>query len=350
VDKTSILCGLLPRKGKQLFEYGHRIFCGQYSRDGSVFMSAGQDHNVRLYDTARWKEIKSIEARHCSWSVIDIDYSPDQRWIIYSSWSNYAHLCNIHGEYEIHDDLNFRPHSLRFCLFGIKFSPDSGTILGGANDGYLYVYDLDRKERTLKVAAHEDDVNTVCFLDDGGQIFASGSDDNLCKVWDRRMLGESNPKPVGVLIGHTAGITHVSSKGDGRYLLSNSKDQSIKLWDLRKMHDGSKKIPKAPRYSRWDDPTQHPHDKSLMTYRGHAVYQTLIRAYFSPAHSTGQKYIYSGSHDGAVYIYDVLTGGLVSKIRGHRSVIRDLSWHPFEPELITTSWDSTISRWQPRID
>jgi len=52
-------------------------------------------------------------------------------------------------------------------------------------------------------------------------------------VWDRRTLRESEPKPVGVLAGHIDGITFVDSKGDGRYLITNSKDQSIKLWDMR---------------------------------------------------------------------------------------------------------------------
>jgi len=223
----------------------------------------------------------------------------------------------------------------------------------------LYIYDLDRKERTLKIDAHLDDTNTVCFLDETGNLFASGSDDYLCKVWDRRELNSSNPKPVGVLIGHKGGITHVSSKGDGRYLLSNSKDQSIKLWDLRRMQCGSKKLPKSPSNLSWDPSYMYetvgtrtprrplPDDKSLMTYRGHSVFQTLIRAYFSPAFTTGQKYIYSGSYDGSVYFYDVLTGNLAGKITGHRSVIRDLSWHPYEPELITTSWDGTIAHWSP---
>ena len=52
----------------------------------------------------------------------------------------------------------------------------------------------------------------------------------------------------------------------------------------------------------------HPNDMSIMTYRGHLVLQTLIRCNFSPAATTGHKYIYSGSHDGGVYIYDALTG------------------------------------------
>ncbi len=42
-------------------------------------------------------------------------------------------------------------------------------------------------------------------------------------------------------------------------------------------------------------------DQSLMSYRGHRVFQTLVRCYFSPQHSTGQRYVYSGSYDGCVY-------------------------------------------------
>ena len=38
-----------------------------------------------------------------------------------------------------------------------------------------------------------------------------------------------------MLIGHTEGITYVSAKGDGRYVISNGKDQVLRLWDLRKM-------------------------------------------------------------------------------------------------------------------
>jgi WD repeat-containing protein 23 len=52
-------------------------------------------------------------------------------------------------------------------------------------------------------------------------------------------LGAS-PKPSGVLVGHTEGITNVAAKGDGRYVISNGKDQALRLWDLRKMHSSDK--------------------------------------------------------------------------------------------------------------
>ena len=39
-----------------------------------------------------------------------------------------------------------------------------------------------------------------------------------------------------------------------------------------------------------------------MTYRGHTVMRTLIRCHFSPAETTGSRYIYSGSTDGRIHV------------------------------------------------
>ena len=82
-----------------------------------------------------------------------------------------------------------------------------------------------------------------------------------------------------------------------------------------------------------------------MTFRGHAVLETLIRCYFSPLHTTGQRYIYTGSHDGRIYIYDTITGDVVALLRHHVAVVRDCSWHPTEAKLASCSWDGSIVEW-----
>lgn len=85
-------------------------------------------------------------------------------------------------------------------------------------------------------------------------------------------------------------------------MISNGKDQSIKLWDLRAMANPSDcKGVSRRRAMGWDyrsgwvpqrrSNEQRPNDISIMTYRGHRVAQTLIRAYFSPVSTTGQKCI-----------------------------------------------------------
>ena len=107
----------------------------------------------------------------------------------------------------------------QFCVFSVKFSQDSRQvitgyyivmttllreILGGANDGCLYVYDREINQQTSRIQAHKDDINavitqlrvgrykytiTVCpqvsFLDDSTHLLASGGDDGLVMVWDR---------------------------------------------------------------------------------------------------------------------------------------------------------------------
>lgn len=182
-------------------------------------------------------------------------------------------------------------------------------------------------------------------------------------MWDRRDLrsrrqGE-NHRSCGVFVGHRHGLTCVSTKDDGRFLLSNGKDQFIKLWDARKCTstDNLSSVNAPPRDFSFDYRMESCprlggysgyYDDAVMTYAGsHETLQTLIRAYFSPMYSTGQKYIYCGSSDGCCVIYDVLTGKEVKRLRGHGEPVRDVSWHPYGCFLTTGSWDGRVLLWLP---
>lgn len=78
-------------------------------------------------------------------------------------------------------------------------------------------------------------------------------------------------------------------------------------------------------------------ETSILTFRGHSVRQTLIRCHFSPTATTGQRYIYTGCAAGRVYIYDVMTGSVASVLEGHQGCVRDVSWHPELPDLVSSS-------------
>ena len=229
-------------------------------------------------------------------------------------------ISNVENEEEedSHTPLQLSDDGSRFCVFSLRFSGDGDEILCGANDGFIYLYDRFQNIRSLKIDGHDDDVNAVSFVDSATHILASGGDDGLVKIWDRRSLRESNPIPVGTFAGHSDGVTYIDSRGDGRHLISNSKDQTIKLWDLR-CFSGRESVQQARQVVRlsqnWDYRWQsHPSrrtkragkhvvtdDSSIMTYVGHSVLKTLIRCRFSPLHSTGQRFIYSGSGSGHVF-------------------------------------------------
>lgn len=364
---------LLPNKGEVIASMARPTFCGQFSEDGQRFFSACQDQNIRLYDTSNsrtFKNLTEIPVDDVGWSILDTALSPDRNSVAYSTWSESIYLVTLDENTNRQRiiPLYLQPDNHSFSIFSLQYSDDGSEIIGGSNDTHVYIYDLNKQKRTLRVRAHEDDINSVRFIDNSNSLIVSGSDDNLISVWDRRALNESQPKPVGVFAGHVNGITFIHSRMDTRYLISNSKDQSIKLWDMRRFAnestiEASRKL--ANHFNndwdyRYDIFERQPNncyilgDPSIRTYRGHSVTYTLIRCYFSPAFTTGQKYIITGSSNGSVQIYDVLTGEIRLTLsasnnpqENREKCIRDVSWHPYENYIISTSWDYRRShvRW-----
>lgn len=259
-------------------------------------------------------------------------------------------------------------------IWSIRFSNDGREIVAGAGNRSMYVYDIESKQVVLGVKGHADDVNAVCFADETSNVLFSGSDDCLIKVWDRRSM--VNEKEAGSLPGHTEGITFISSKGDGRYVVSNGKDQTTKLWDIRKLVSYQKghsshsiELSTGYDYRHQEYPgysaEPHPDDRSVMTYTGHHILKTLIRCGFSPVATTNQQYIYSGSDCGKVWIWNL--DGTVNRTldlskaarvthsqqpsrrrflgfgsNGNRACIRDAAWHPRLPYMASTSWHSEM--------
>ncbi|GAA5892470.1 uncharacterized protein JCM6883_007368 [Sporobolomyces salmoneus] len=438
---------LIPNSsGVEVSQFTSKVYSGQYSNDGDFFYTACQDFCIYIYDTASpprvgsksvtdtsssssssrrrgpfgsfnsfdWSHRTSLKTSkivradpiNCRWTITDAELSDDNNWLIYSSISPRSHLVRtgkgyqseeasdtggggIDPDQETIDFANGFGGYGGFGIWSLRFSHDNREIVAGASDGQVMVYDVEAKRTILRVNAHKDDVNAVAFgSDSDSNLLLSGSDDCFVKVWDRRSL--SGERPSGVLVGHTEGITWVSPKGDGRYCITNGKDQAMKLWDLRMMtndtdfdrlrldrknyssgYDYRSGYYPKPRYMK------HPHDTSVMTYRGHSVVSTLIRCHFSPLSTTGQRYLYTGSADGKIHIYS-LDGTTVSVIdrsqahpllnrqsgeyndptswelrsKGKRSnsrasgggyrsgvTVRDVSWHPERAEMMSTSWE-----------
>lgn len=45
------------------------------------------------------------------------------------------------------------------------------------------VYDLQANRRTVKISAHDEDVNSCCWADMGSNVLVSASDDTFLKIW-----------------------------------------------------------------------------------------------------------------------------------------------------------------------
>lgn len=252
------------------------------------------------------------------WTITDANLSPDNKWVAYSSITPVVYMARTDPDEDVNQELlDFRGRDAmghNNGIWSLRFSGNGHEIVVGASDARMYVYDIEAKRVTLNLTGHFDDVNAVCFADPSSNVLFSGSDDSFIKVWDRRSM--SAAREAGVFVGHMEGITFISPKGDGRYLMSNGKDQTMKLWDIRKLTsrdqwDNSQQIDYSCgfdyRHQEYPGPKceKRPDDCSVMTYRGHSVLKTLIRCGFSPISSTGQQYLYSGSDCGRVFIWNL---------------------------------------------
>ncbi|KAI1788787.1 WD40 repeat-like protein [Ganoderma leucocontextum] len=414
--KEDITCDILPNSsGTAVASYPANAYVGQFSSDSAFYYTCVRNFRLHVYDTAAplkatarrsgdghattMEVIKTIQAAPGRWTITDSHLSPDNQRMIYASVSSTVHMTSTLDASTEQTPISFNdPAPARgrrgwdwdddneYDIWSCKFSADGNEVIAGGcrmifgmfalvcprspiNDSS--VYDLIADRRTVKISGHTNDVNSCCWADTAsGNVLISASDDTFVKVWDRRSLAETR-KPSGVLIGHTEGITYVSAKGDGRYVISNGKDQILRLWDLRMMRSNADFEAVAhehygiPRFDyrgeNYPRPKikQHPLDCSVMKYTGHEVLRTLIRCHFSPAETTGQQYIYSGSSDGKIHIWS-LDGRVVQVLdRSHtlsmaldpsapdpqditparvRPCVRDVSWHSQQPILMSTGW------------
>ncbi|KAH9683152.1 LEC14B-like [Citrus sinensis] len=312
-DSCHVLSRYLPVNGPWKVDgMNSRVYTSHFSNDGSFFVAASQESNIKIYNVDKnWKIQKDIETKALRWTITDTSLSPDQRFLVYASICAIVNIVDVGSSTreslanvtEIHEGLDFSADGDEdeFGIFSVKFSTDGQELVAAGSDNFIYVYDLQANKCSLRIPAHKSDVNTVCFADETGHLIFSGSDDSLCKVWDRRCF-ISKGRANGVLMGHLEGITFIDSRRDGRYFISNGKDQTTKLWDIRKMSSNTT--------------------------------------------DTAQKYIYTGSSDNSVYIYDLVSGAQVAKLDFHNAPVRDCCWHPIYPMLISSSWDCNIVRWE----
>ncbi|KAI0328495.1 WD40 repeat-like protein [Cubamyces sp. BRFM 1775] len=402
--REDITSEILPNSsGTAVAAYPANAYVGQFSSDSAFYYTCVRNFRLHVYDmkapykrrgpygrehddghTTNMEIIKTIQAAPGRWTITDSHLSPDNQRMIYASISSTVYMTSTLDSSREQIPISFKdptPQRSRrtvhpwddddqFGIWSCKFSADGNEVIAGGSS-MIFVYDLIANKRTVKIAGHNDDVNSCCWADTAsGNVLISASDDTFVKVWDRRSLSATQ-KPSGVLIGHTEGITYVSAKGDGRYIISNGKDQILRLWDLRMMRSNSDfesvarqhygvphfdyrgdKYPR-PRYK------AHPLDCSVSKFIGHEVLRTLIRCHFSPAETTGQQYIYSGSADGRIHIWS-LDGRVVEvldrrytlpmaldpsgpdpteiKPSDIKPCVRDVSWHSQQPILMSTGW------------
>jgi hypothetical protein len=322
---------------------------------GAVVLSAESAHNsmrtplaVEAHD----------QASDLGWSLLDVAWHEQGNLLVRSGWSGTIAVLRLATQPGQKTSTHFfdarRLSDQPMGIFSVAMM--GNTVVAATNVGLVFAADLEVGQVRFHANIHALDVNAVCSVSSLHGVFASGGDDGVINITDLRT------KRPAACFGHSHGITSLDSRGDERYIVSNCKDQTAKIFDLRRaatemavIRAGMDQTHRSlnvvdyragPQLTTTFVTTRM--DNSERTLTGHNVYYTLLRSRFSPLDSTGGRYIACGATDGQIAVYDILTGS--SRYLAERrfsEIIRDVTWHPDGMHIAAACIDGAIRIYGP---
>jgi hypothetical protein len=153
-----------------------------FSPDGKLLATCGYDRQVKLWDTATFKEPRILKE---------------------------------------HSD----------SVYGVAFSPDGTLLASGAADRAVKVYDAATAKLLYTLGEPTDWVYAVAFSRDGKHLAAAGADRSI-RVWE---VSPTAGRVVQSVFAHEAPVTKLVYAPGGKTLYSVSEDRTVKAWDTARM-------------------------------------------------------------------------------------------------------------------
>ncbi|MBF0590535.1 MAG: serine/threonine protein kinase [Nitrospirae bacterium] len=232
----------------------------------------------------------------------------------------------------------------------VAVTPDNMYALSGAEDGRLYLWELDTTELKAVFDGHEGSVLTLDISPDG-RYALSGSSDKTIRLWEL---------PGGrcrhVLRGHTGVINTVAFGTDPRYALSQDYKGLLHFWDLlnkesiRTLHDKEGLTAAA----------LHPDLRYAVTggsngaitiwdialeerYRTIKMLNNSITAVAVSA--DGRFILATGLYEGAIQLWDFRSGKTIRNFKGHTGGITTACFSADVKHILSVGSDTTVRIW-----
>ena len=303
-----------------------------FTKDGKSLVSAGDDKEVRIWDIASGKTIRSILGQvgdDDEGKIYAAALSPDERYLAVGGRLGLG--AGVRA-IRVHD---FRTGEVVALLKGhtdsvneLAFSEDGRWLASASSDHTVKIWDSAGWKLVRTLTGHQGQVYAVTFSPDGRRLI-SGSADATLRLWDRasgRLLRE--------MTGHQRTVQAVAFSPDGGQIASGSNDRTVKLWDG---HSGAfirdlamqgsivYKVAFSPKDGRWlltaggeGDHLCHIFDVSSGREVTQFPHSNTVDA---AAFSADGKTVATGDFDGRIVVWNPANGAVIRKLAGNGSQV-----------------------------
>jgi WD40 repeat protein/serine/threonine protein kinase len=232
-----------------------------FSPDGKYVLSGGADKTVRLWDPGTSKEVKRFAG--LTEAIRSVGFSSDGKLLIASDASGRASVWEVGTAATISgwgtSSKTAAPASLivpdgksyvfaagsmihsgrldgseartaepefRGKVYALACSADSRTLACGGSSGAVRLLSPDTLKQTAVLRLpHKGVVLALAFTPKGDQLLSAGAD----KVM---LLHDLGTRKARRLTGHDDAVYAVAISPDGKWIVSGSKDATVRLWEI----------------------------------------------------------------------------------------------------------------------
>ena len=194
-----------------------------FSPKGDLLAATGTNGVIQLWQLHPTRVVGLLF--HTNFTICS-SFSPDGKHLAAYCWPAGVWIWNVESHQVVRHYAEFE--SAGIIGGKVCFSPDGRHLAIGDAVGRIHLLDWAGDRAVTNFQAHNGAVTSLVYSPDG-RVLASGGGYSNCEIllWNP-MTSES----VGTLAGHRAWISDLRFSADGRWLVSGSADQTIRIWDV----------------------------------------------------------------------------------------------------------------------